>query len=51
MKINWKSVNDDVMGAMGTAIAICIGGALVAGAGWIMLWLFKALAAMFWSVF
>jgi hypothetical protein len=50
MKINWKEVDKNVMGAMGVAIGVCVGATILAGAGWVMVWVFKALAKLFWSV-
>ena len=50
MKINWKSVNDNVMGAMGSAIAACLGGTLLAGAVWLVFWMMKAVVAIIGSI-
>ena len=50
MKIDWKSVNENMIMAIGSAIVACLGGTLLAGAGWIMLWMFKALVAMIGSI-
>jgi hypothetical protein len=50
MKVDWKVATNNMMGAMGMAIAACMGGTLLAGAGWVMLWMFKALAMMVRSI-
>ena len=50
MKIDWKEVDKNVMGAMGSAIAACAGGTLLAGAVWIFFWVMKQLAILIRSL-
>ena len=42
MKIDWAKLDKEIMGLMGTCIAVCIGLALVCGAGWLLVFTGKA---------
>ena len=42
MKIDWAKVGKEIMGLMGMGIAVCIGLALVCGAGWLLVFAGKA---------
>ena len=42
MSINWAKLDKEIMGLMGTLIAVCIGLALVCGAGWLLVFAGKA---------
>ena len=42
MKIDWAKLDKEIMGLMGTCIAVCIGLALVCGAGWLLVFVGKA---------
>jgi len=42
MKIDWAKLDKDIIGLMGTLIAVCIGLALVCGAGWLLVFAGKA---------
>jgi len=42
MKIDWAKLDKEIMGFMGTLIAVCIGLALVCGAGWLLAFAGKA---------
>ena len=42
MKIDWAKLDKEIMGLMGTAIAVCLGLAAVAGAGWLLIFAGKA---------
>ena len=42
MKIDWAKLDKEIMGLMGTTIAVCIGLALVCGAGWLLVFAGKA---------
>ena len=42
MKIDWNAVDKFAMGFMGTAIAVCLGLALMCGAGWLLIFAGKA---------
>ena len=42
MKIDWNAVDKFALGFMGSAIAVCIGLALVCGAGWLLVFAGKA---------
>ena len=36
MKFDWAKLDKEIMGLMGACIAVCIGLALVCGAGWLL---------------
>ena len=42
MKIDWAKLDKEIMGLMGTIIAVCIDLALVCGAGWLLVFAGKA---------
>ena len=42
MKIDWSAVDKFALGFIGSAIAVCIGLALVCGAGWLLVFAGKA---------
>ena len=42
MKIDWAKLDKDIIGLMGILIAVCIGLALVCGAGWLLVFAGKA---------
>ena len=42
MSINWAKLDKEIMGLMGTCIAVCIGLAIVCGAGWLLVFAGKA---------
>lgn len=42
MKIDWNAADKFALGFMGSAIAVCIGLALVCGAGWLLIFAGKA---------